>query len=314
MHQELVGIERRRLPFTLIENIILEDPALGGVDILVYLALAKHANSEGICWPSMATLAAVARVHRCTVVRALKHLEEQGYLRRTARFRPDGGVSSNVYQLMPLEARRYPVAQDNTPPCSSQQPPVALGNTNYIQEELDPENANVAQAPHQPHASRKAPFDEPLSRLLSALRTEAQTRRLPVAFVSSAWEAGIGDVHRSGEDDEAVLLAFRACLERAPERVTFFPQDYLRWRKLSREDHAERQRREQTMQARAERVRGQAEERKRILEAKESEEGKRMVERALANLPWRRVGEGCLQEKRGDISGDRGEDIFARAE
>ena len=127
MHQELVGIERRRLPFTLIENIILEDPALGGVDILVYLALAKHANSEGVCWPSMATLAAVARVHRCTVARALKHLEEQGYLRRTARFRPDGG---GELECVPAHAPRgtpLPCSPGQHPPVLKPTPPCGLG-------------------------------------------------------------------------------------------------------------------------------------------------------------------------------------------
>ena len=56
MQSDSVGVERRRLPFTLIENVILEDQALGPVDILVYLALAKHADGEGVCWPSLATI------------------------------------------------------------------------------------------------------------------------------------------------------------------------------------------------------------------------------------------------------------------
>ncbi len=106
MQSDSVGVERRRLPFTLIETIILEDQALGPVDILVYLALAKHADGEGTCWPSMATIAKLARCARETVARSLKHLEARGYLKRTARFRPDGGVTSNVYQLMPIEAKR----------------------------------------------------------------------------------------------------------------------------------------------------------------------------------------------------------------
>ena len=47
MQSDSVGVERRRLPFTLIENIILEDQALGPVDVLVYIALAKHADGRG---------------------------------------------------------------------------------------------------------------------------------------------------------------------------------------------------------------------------------------------------------------------------
>ena len=65
MQSDSIGVERRRLPFTLIENIVLEDQALGPVDILVYLALAKHADGEGTCWPSMATIAKAGPVcHR----------------------------------------------------------------------------------------------------------------------------------------------------------------------------------------------------------------------------------------------------------
>ena len=80
MQSDSVGVERRRLPFTLIENIVLEDQALGPVDILVYLALAKHADGEGTCWPSMATIAKLARVCRTKAFQAIKHLEARGYL------------------------------------------------------------------------------------------------------------------------------------------------------------------------------------------------------------------------------------------
>jgi hypothetical protein len=56
----------------------------------------------------MDTLAKLARCARCTVAKSIAHLEALGYLRRTPRFRPKGGVTSNAYQLMPLEARKYP--------------------------------------------------------------------------------------------------------------------------------------------------------------------------------------------------------------
>ena len=105
MDSETIGVERRRLPFTIVENIVLEDQALGPVDVLVYIALAKHADAEGVCWPSMATIARLARVGRSKAFEAIKHLEARGYLTRNARFRPDGGVTSNVYRLTPSLAR-----------------------------------------------------------------------------------------------------------------------------------------------------------------------------------------------------------------
>ena len=104
MESETIGIERRRLPFTIVENIVLEDQALGPVDVLVYIALAKHADAEGVCWPSMATIAqagpgADGRRHS----RRSSTWRRCGYLKRTPRFRPDGGVTSNAYRLLEMK-------------------------------------------------------------------------------------------------------------------------------------------------------------------------------------------------------------------
>ena len=56
MQSDSVGVERWCLPFTLVESVILEDQALGPADVPVDLAMAKHADGEGVCWPSLATL------------------------------------------------------------------------------------------------------------------------------------------------------------------------------------------------------------------------------------------------------------------
>ena len=156
MESDSVGVERRRLPFTLIENLIIEDQALGPVDILVYLALAKHADGEGTCWPSMTTIAKIARVCRSKVFVAIKHLEACGYLKRIARFRPDGGVTSNVYQLMPMEAHRHPpVHHVDTPRRPEGPPPVHPVDPNYIQSELDSKKGETPTQPAQ--LSRQLP-------------------------------------------------------------------------------------------------------------------------------------------------------------
>ncbi len=166
MQSDSVGVERRRLPFTLIENIILEDQALGPVDVLVYLALAKHADGEGTCWPSMATIARVARVCRSKAFQAIKHLEALGYLKRTARFRPDGGVTSNAYKLIPIEARRYPpVTQNDTPSLPDTLPPSTgwtrtIFNPNKIQKKgespLIPQSSpEFPHPPLLPHSLRR---------------------------------------------------------------------------------------------------------------------------------------------------------------
>ena len=204
MQGDSVGVERRRLPFTLIENIILEDQTLSRVDILVYLAIAKHADGEGTCWPSMATIGKLARCARETVARSLTHLEARGYLKRTARFRPDGGVTSNVYQLMPIGAQLYPVTQADTPYELESHPPVLHDHTNYIQSELDQENQEREERVRRPAAKLSLPGQTPaaksvpsLSFLLTRMKQEAQARRTPLV-VGRDWSEGIAELARSG--------------------------------------------------------------------------------------------------------------------
>ena len=176
MEGDSVGVERRRLPFTLIENIVLEDQELGAVDVLVYIALAKHADADGTCWPSLATIAQLARVCRSSAAQAIKHLEARGYLRRTARFRPDGGVTSNVYKLVRLEAKTYPVSQVVTPHPPATLAPVHQVDTNYIQSELEPNKEREERATTRGIRSLPdcAAASEPssLSSLLSQLKQE----------------------------------------------------------------------------------------------------------------------------------------------
>ena len=289
MQSDSVGVERRRLPFTLIENIILEDQALGPVDILVYLALAKHADGEGTCWPSMVTIARVARVCRSKAFEAIKHLEACGYLRRTARFRPDGGVTSNTYQLMPMETRKYPpVAQDDTPRIPDRLPPVHQVDTNYTHLKLDPSKERAEHAPRPAPATLHELAPVSLSALLERIKQEAHARGAPPCFIGGGWCSGIGQLVKGGVGEEEILSAFRACIETAPERVTFFPRDFLKWRKVSRQRRAEEQEKDQGREDRLVREREQAREREKLLREREDPYWQAQMEAAIAQLPWRR--------------------------
>jgi len=293
MQNDSIAVERRRLrlPFTLIENFILEDQALGPVDILVYLAVAKHADGEGTCWPSMATIAKLARCARETVARSLKHLEAQGYLKRTARFRPDGGVTSNVYQLMPIEAKRYPpVTQDDTPCDPESHPPVIVDHTNYIQSELDPrEKREAPLAPAKRPSQVKGSAGAPLSSLLRRIRQEAQRQGAPPCFIGHDFSAGIGELVRSGVPEDELVQALTACIETAPDRVTFFPRDFLKWRKVSRERRARDQRQDHGREKRKASEEERAKEWEQILREREDPYWQAQIEAATAQLPWRRV-------------------------
>ena len=70
-----------------------------GSTFLVLLALGDHANSDGVCWPSMDRVAARARVSRSTVIRAIEELERRGELKRQRG--GAGAGSTNVYHVMP---------------------------------------------------------------------------------------------------------------------------------------------------------------------------------------------------------------------
>lgn len=67
--------------------------------VAVYMYLRDRANAEGTCYPAVRTIARELRLSRSTVKRALHDLERTGWLRRQARYRENGGNSSNLYVL-----------------------------------------------------------------------------------------------------------------------------------------------------------------------------------------------------------------------
>lgn len=64
----------------------------------VYSALAKYANADGICWPSMETLCDQCGWSRTIVERTLKALEEAGHIVRERRSF-QGMKRSNIYRI-----------------------------------------------------------------------------------------------------------------------------------------------------------------------------------------------------------------------
>ena len=73
--------------------------SLSPVQKLVLMALADAADDEGVCWPSVATLARKSCVSKRTVQRTLQALIDAELLHAEARFRGDHSRSSNRYRL-----------------------------------------------------------------------------------------------------------------------------------------------------------------------------------------------------------------------
>jgi len=63
----------------------------------VYMYLKDRMDADRKCWPGIRRIAADLRLSRSTVKRALKELEQSGYLKRERRSRESGGDTSNLY-------------------------------------------------------------------------------------------------------------------------------------------------------------------------------------------------------------------------
>jgi len=66
---------------------------------LILMVLADAANDDGICWPSVSTVATKCCVSVRTVRRVMQKLVDRGLLLSEQRYRKDGSCSSNRYQL-----------------------------------------------------------------------------------------------------------------------------------------------------------------------------------------------------------------------
>ena len=71
---------------------------------LVAVAIAQRAGaSSGLAWPGMGTLATDTGLHRSSVIRAVKELEQGGHLTVT-RFKVGKKNASNRYRLPPMQS------------------------------------------------------------------------------------------------------------------------------------------------------------------------------------------------------------------
>jgi hypothetical protein len=70
----------RRLPFVILPYEVLDDGTLTPTDILIYVTIARHADSYGQAYPSRARIAKLARCSESTVDRAVAVLKAGRYL------------------------------------------------------------------------------------------------------------------------------------------------------------------------------------------------------------------------------------------
>lgn len=67
--------------------------------ISVYIYLADRTNKEGVCWPSIPTIAKNLKLSESTARRALNDLRKAGLVRTEPRYRENGGNSSLLFKI-----------------------------------------------------------------------------------------------------------------------------------------------------------------------------------------------------------------------
>lgn len=78
---------------------IYADPDISHRAMTVYMYLKDRSDAQGKCWPGIKTIESDLKLSRSTVKRALKELENRGYLVRSPRYRPNGSSTSNLYTV-----------------------------------------------------------------------------------------------------------------------------------------------------------------------------------------------------------------------
>ena len=206
--------------------------ALRPVPKLVLMALADAADDQGICWPSVATLASKVGVSTRTVRRVMQELISGKLLAAEQRYRSDGSCSSNRYRLSLAGGDKLspaPDASDTTPGQACQGAPdtgVIPGTTIGTQRESP-----------QPHISVTEKSDRgggELSDLVypkALLPAERSRAAAMVAVLATQLDQQVLDewagIITAGEIRASSLGCLRALVTRA-QQGTFAPERALR--------------------------------------------------------------------------------------
>ena len=134
------SFESKREPFALIPFSVIQ--ALSGnvsrSGILVYCALATHADQDGHCWPGRSRLAGICNLSERQISRATAELERKGLLRKS--YRANGMVD---YYLLPVTNQATPPDTVVTPPLTPASPRTDQGINQKEQREPIPEPAGI---------------------------------------------------------------------------------------------------------------------------------------------------------------------------
>ncbi len=96
---------KREFPFYIVDNAVLDiyGPKIGPYGIAVYSALARYADREQTCYPSLKSIASKTGISRRTVIGTLQKLVGLGLIEVERRHSPKGDRASNLYILLPID-------------------------------------------------------------------------------------------------------------------------------------------------------------------------------------------------------------------
>lgn len=143
--------DRRRGNWYWTDNAFIDEFAakldhVGSHEIAVYGILCRHADKEGVAFPSVTYMARIIGKSDNTVRAALKNLGRARLVRSIPRYRPNGSQLPNDYELQDvhaaLERSGDPPQILNPPPSNSEEaPPQSLNPKNTHMQENPKRNA-----------------------------------------------------------------------------------------------------------------------------------------------------------------------------
>lgn len=98
--------DRRRKGFFTIDNELLDrfGAQLKAHGLAVYMALARFADQDSTCWPSLATISRKTGVSRPQVIREITKLKALNLIAVEHQVNEKGEFSSNIYTLLDISS------------------------------------------------------------------------------------------------------------------------------------------------------------------------------------------------------------------
>lgn len=202
------GSQFARVPWQVIDA----TKKLGPLVLAVYCAIARHADCNGVAWPSIRRIADVAGVSARKTQDCINKLIKAGFLERELRSSDNGSPTSSLYRLRDdPQPSGHPTAPDATPPALGAGPgarsapgvPHAMhGDTASGADKQEPINknqqkVNSASAPQpsdQREERRNDKFVPPTLAELQAFAKEAALNLDAEQFIdyyqSNGWKVG----------------------------------------------------------------------------------------------------------------------------